>query len=141
MIISELTGCIEDINIDYMIHLARELDTRLKNLGMTQRQLAARAQVGLATVQRVLRGRSATLDSISKVARALGLEVDVRVREEINDLRLRQARQKARRLVGLVQGSAGLEGQAVDERALHEMVERTARELLEGRARVLWDAL
>ena len=124
-----------------MSQLSRDLNARLKDLGMTQQQLAARAQVGLATVARVLSGGSATLDSISKVATALGMDVRLQVREKVNDLRLRQARQKARRLVGQVQGSAGLEGQAVDERSLNEMVERTARELLESRARVLWDDL
>jgi len=37
-----------------------------------------------------------------------------------------------------VQGTAGLEGQAVDEKAVESMVEQTTQELLAGSTRKLW---
>ena len=53
--------------------------------------------------------------------------------------RRQQAYAKARRLVGFIQGTMGLEAQAVDETALRDMTERTARDLLEGSNRRLWE--
>ena len=53
------------------------------------------------------------------------------------ELRERQARSKAKQLVRLVQGSAGLEGQAVDQQEFESMVARTTQELLRS-TRKLW---
>jgi hypothetical protein len=49
-----------------------------------------------------------------------------------------QAARKARKLVSLVQGTLGLEGQAVDQKTLDAMIERTTHEMLNGPKRRLW---
>ncbi len=57
---------------------------------------------------------------------------------DARDLKREQAERKARKLVSLVQGTSGLEGQAVDGQTLESMVERTTHELLAGSNRRLW---
>jgi hypothetical protein len=55
-------------------------------------------------------------------------------------LRRVQALRKARYLVGLVQGTQGLEAQAVGRDALKRMVRRAAVTLLRGPSERLWSA-
>jgi hypothetical protein len=50
----------------------------------------------------------------------------------------RRAREKAEGLVGMVQGSAALEGQGLDEVVRERMIQRTVHELLAGSRRKLW---
>ena len=59
------------------------------------------------------------------------------VKGESEELRRNQATRKAKRLVGLVQGTSGLEGQSVDQHDLELMVARTAEKLLRSK-RKLW---
>jgi hypothetical protein len=91
-------------------------------------------------VQRVLSGRhpEASFANVVAIAEALGLGLRFESRVEPGRLRREQAERKARRLVALVQGTSGLEGQAVDPEAVEAMVERTTHELLAGPKRRLW---
>ena len=74
------------------------------------------------------------------MAVALGLEVVLGARPRVRSVmsagafREKQARAKARRLVGMVQGSMGLEAVGVSAESMDEMVQ----ELLAGSARRLW---
>ena len=96
---------------------------------------------------RILSGRETRprLDNVQAIARALGVEV--RLGETVNvvethtahEFQKAQAHDKARHLVGMVQGNMALEAQAVDSRTMDELVERTAAELLTGPRRRLWD--
>jgi hypothetical protein len=66
----------------------------------------------------------------------LGLESQ----SDADELLEREARQKAERLVGMVQGSAALEGQGLDEATRERMIQRTVHELLAGSRRKIWAA-
>jgi hypothetical protein len=57
---------------------------------------------------------------------------------DARDLKREQAQRKAKKLVALVQGNSGLEGQAVDQKAVKSMVKQTTHELLAGSKRKLW---
>jgi transcriptional regulator with XRE-family HTH domain len=117
-----------------------DLDSRRRKLGMSMAVLAARSGVSLPTVQRILSGthETASFSNVVAIAKVLGVSVKFRERIPLEKLRKRPARQKAKRLVGMVQATAGLEGQAVDANTVHHMVRRTARELLAGSKRRLW---
>jgi hypothetical protein len=54
------------------------------------------------------------------------------------ELKREQAERKAKKLVALVQGTSGLEGQAVDRETIESMVKQTTQELLAGSTRRLW---
>jgi transcriptional regulator with XRE-family HTH domain len=118
----------------------RDLDRRRKNLGMSRAVVAKRSGIPLVTVERILSGREARpgMPSVLAIAEALGIPWTFDVRHGIDEMRERQARHKAKRLVALVQGTSGLEGQAVDADELRRMENQTALELLAGSNRRLW---
>jgi transcriptional regulator with XRE-family HTH domain len=120
--------------------LPGDLDKRRRALGLSCGQLAKRSGVSLPTVQRILSGRNmhASLANVVAIAEALGLGVEFESRADPQAMRREQADRKAKQLVGLVQGTSGLEGQAVGRPVIEAMVERTAHELLAGPRRKLW---
>ena len=79
-------------------------------------------------------------ETLSKIAEALGVSIRVKLEGmEANAFKEQQAERKAARLVSLTQGTSGLEAQAVPKGTLARMKKRTARELLCGSARKLWE--
>ncbi len=118
----------------------RSLDQRRRQLGMSYAVLAKRSGVSMATVVRTLSGKHPEVGfgSVVRIATALGVRIQLTPRMSAQELRRQQAEEKARRLVGLVQGTAGLEGQAVGPEALAELTQETADTLLAGSRRNLW---
>ena len=126
--------------------LLERLDRRRIRLGMPKSHAARRAGLSIATVNRLLSAKEKRpgIDSVSALARVLGLEVilgsqqRIRAVESAVSFRERQARAKAKRLVGIVQGSMALEAEGVSADVLSEMERETVHELLAGPARRLW---
>lgn len=116
------------------------LNQRRIELGMSHVTVARRSGVSLPTVHRILSGvhPNASLANVQAIAQALGLRLRFDAVEPSEDLREKQARKKARELVGIVQGTSALEGQAVDQKAIGQMIRRTVHELLAGSERKLW---
>jgi transcriptional regulator with XRE-family HTH domain len=121
----------------------KELDRRRRDLGLSYELLSKRCGVSRPTVQRILSGRhgTASFANVAAIAQSLGLEIRFDSKVDPRKLRKDQAERKAKSLVALVQGTSGLEGQAVDRQAVQEMVEQTTRELLAGSKRRLWSEL
>ena len=124
-------------------HICNKLDNRRRALEMPLDELSRRANVSLRTVRRVLAGeRGARFDAVSAIADALGVPVlDIDRARDIDEMRREQAVAKAKKLVGLVQGTSALEGQAVDELYIRHMVQKTINELLCGPRSRLWASL
>jgi len=128
------------------IELLGRLDRRRHDIGMSKKELAARARIPMATLNRILSGQEKRLafDKVCTLARALGVVIHVGSTTTIEEpetafeLRQNQARQKAERVARMVQGTMGLESQAVDSADLKEMVEQATCELLAGSRRKLW---
>ena len=122
--------------------ILRFLNGRRRQLGMSYAVVAERSGVSSPTVQRVLggMGHDASISNVLAIARALGLELGFRAEADVETLLEQQARRKAERLVGMVQGSSALEGQAVDKQTREQMVRQTVHELLAGSKRKLWAA-
>jgi transcriptional regulator with XRE-family HTH domain len=120
--------------------LLKSLDERRRELGLSYELLSKRCRVSRPTVQRILSGQNAAASFANVVAIAESLGIGLRFESTVDarDLKRKQAEQKARKLVGLVQGTSGLEGQAVDAKAAKSMVKQTTRELLAGPKRKLW---
>jgi transcriptional regulator with XRE-family HTH domain len=121
------------------MQLFQEFERRRKELGMSRITLAKRSRVSLPTINRILLNQSPTVSfaNVLAIAEALGLEMKACESIPSDELRQRQARTKARRLVGMVQGTSALEGQGLNNRELEAMVARTTEELLASR-RKLW---
>lgn len=124
-----------------MIPDIHKLDNRRKELGLSYAALSQRSKVSQATVVRLLSGRNPhiSLQNVVAIAEALGFELVLSSTVSVHELRKQQAREKARRLVALMQGTSGLEAQAlVSSEDIDDMTDETACELLSGSSRRLW---
>jgi transcriptional regulator with XRE-family HTH domain len=121
------------------MQLFQEFEKRRRELGMSRSMLARRSRVSLPTLNRIMSSQDgrAAFAHVAAIARALGMDLTPVVKVGSEDLRRKQATSKARRLVRLVQGTSGLEGQAVDQQDLESMVARTTEQLLRSN-RKLW---
>ncbi len=126
-----------------------DLNRRRRELGMTYRVLSERSGVPLPVVQRILTDQvqAPSFPNVMAIARALGGGIPRILADgscsfefPVSAERVREgrAKEKARKLVGLVQGTSALEAQAVGGDAYQEMIERTSRELLVGSNQRLW---
>ena len=121
------------------INILSVLGRRRRDLGMPYGELGRRCGVSISTLKRVLGGKAtASFSTVSAIADALGMGLEPTQIEGIASMRERQAHDKARALVALVQGTSALEGQAVDATDIELMEQRTAAELLSGSSRRLW---
>lgn len=120
--------------------LFEKLETRRRELGLSQSVLAERSGVSLPTVQRILGGQSpaASFETTAAIAQAMGMQLDAVPILPAEEILEEQARKKAERLVGLVQGTSALEAQAVSARQIGQMTKKTVQELLAGSRRRLW---
>jgi transcriptional regulator with XRE-family HTH domain len=109
---------------------------------MSQNALAVRSGVSLPTVQRILAGDhcSPRLSSVMALANALAMRLELEPQSDVDEVLEREARRKAERLVGMVQGSAALEGQGLDAATRERMIQRTVHELRAGSRRKIWAA-
>jgi len=116
------------------------LDTRREALGMSIAALAKRSRVSLEAVEVILSGslNPVSPGEVERVAEFLGYDSLGREVIDMDTLRQRQAENKARLLVGLVQGTMALEAQAVGESHLLKMTQRTINGLLNGSPQRLW---
>jgi hypothetical protein len=73
------------------------------------------------------------------LANALGMSVQIVETIDAEELREQQAKRRAAQLVGMVQGTMGLESQAVDQKTIESLTKRNATRLLAGSNRRLWD--
>jgi transcriptional regulator with XRE-family HTH domain len=127
------------------------LDLRRRELGISYSALADLSGVSQPALQRLLTGKveAPALTSVAAVARVLGMGA-IRFLDDgsikfdpamsAQALRERQARKKAAWLVGMVQGTSALEGQAVSDAEYQAMVESTYHELLAGSDHRLWSS-
>lgn len=117
------------------------LSDRRRHLGMSYAVLARKSGVSMPTVVRILSGASsmASLGNVAAIAEVLGLCIQFTAVVGVEELRERQARQKAGSLMGMLQGTSGLEGQALDADALEVMEKQTVHELLAGSNQRLWN--
>jgi transcriptional regulator with XRE-family HTH domain len=126
---------------------ANQLEFRRHRLGMSKTAVANRAHVAPATVKRILSGReeSPRISNLGAIAASLGVVINLGETTSVSELqspqefRRAQALRKATRIVRLVQGTMGLEAQAVDQTTANDMIEQTVSELLAGPSRKLWD--
>jgi hypothetical protein len=135
--------------MDKRLIVYHDLDARRRELGIPYSALTELSGVSQPVVQRLLSGKlqAPRFLSVGAIARALGLR-ELRILEDGSikfesdvdaaSFRAQQARNKARKLVGMDQGTSGLEGQAVSKVDYESMVDRTYHKLLAGTTFRLW---
>jgi hypothetical protein len=120
-------------------NVSAKFNQRRVVLGMSCAVLAKRAGLSLRTVQRVMSGEETDpgFGTVAALAECLGFSVAFN-EEGAECVRRRQAEDKAKRLVSVVQGTSALEAQAVSDDEVRSLRERTTNELLAGSPRRLW---
>ena len=120
--------------------LFEKLEARRRDLGLSQSVLAERSGVSLPTVHRILasHAKTASVDNILAIAQVLGMDLEAVPRIGTQEILEQQATKKAEQLVGMVQGTSSLEGQAVSGKQIGQMIKKTVQELLAGSRRRLW---
>jgi transcriptional regulator with XRE-family HTH domain len=125
--------------MDELHELLQQLSERRKTLKMSWAAVAARSGLPLSTVKRLLssKPRSPQFTHVAALARALGasLRLDQAPEDQVVE---QQARKQATRLVGMVQGTMGLEHQAVPPPALQMLIEESVARLRSGPRKRLW---
>ena len=116
------------------------LDKRRRELRMSYAAVAKRSHVSMPTVIRILSGTStkASFANVLAIAECLGMTMRMAPKLPCDALLKKQAEEKARKLVGMVQGTSALEGQGIDAATLERMRRQTVHELLAGSRRRLW---
>ena len=128
--------------------LFQELEKRRKELGMSRLALARRSRVSLPTINRILsdkqdgngqlpKGGRASFANVAAVADALGLTLTAPEKATSDEFCQQEARRKAKRVVGMVQGTSGLEGQGLDQQEMESLVVKATKRILKSK-RKLW---
>lgn len=120
--------------------LLRDLNNRRQALKMTTEALAQRSGLSRVTVCRLLSGSHprVSLLHVVALAEALGVQIEFKPMMAVDEFARRQAKHHARRLVRMMQGTMGLEAQAVSPDFLARMEEETSERLLNGSWKKLW---
>jgi len=117
----------------------RSLNERRQDLMMTEEALARRSRLSRVTVSRLLSGshRNPSFLHIAALAEALGVEIEFK-RIDASQFAEQQARHHASRLVRMMQGTMGLEAQAVSPDFIRQEEEEASQRLLTGSWKKLW---
>lgn len=113
-------------------------------LGMTASQLGRR--IGVATpriyeIEKAELSGSLTLSSLERAAHAMDCQLVYAIvpRQPLQEMVEQSALLEARKRVRAASHTMELEDQALDESALREQIDALAKELLSGRASLIWE--
>ena len=122
------------------MNFTAKLDKRRQELGMTFEALSKRSEVPVSTLKAIFKKgvEHATFANVVAIAEALGVDIEFANQMDSYELLHQQAVKKARELVGMVQGTSGLESQAVGQNQIDMMIQQLVHKLMAGSPRKLW---
>ena len=122
------------------MNFTAKLDKRRQELGMTFEALSKRSEVPVSTLKAIFKKgvEHATFANVVAIAEALGVDIEFANEMDSYELLHQQAVKKARELVGMVQGTSGLESQAVGQNQIDMMIQQLVHKLMAGSPRKLW---
>lgn len=96
----------------FKLLILSELKKQKEALSIPYEAIASRAGVGVATVKRAFSGHDISLDTLDKIAMALGCEIAIKSKQSPKALYQAQIEKKAHEIVNRVIHSSALEDQA-----------------------------
>ena len=122
------------------MNFTAKFDKRRQELGMTFEALSKRSEVPVSTLKAIFKKgvEHATFANVVAIAEALGVDIEFANEMDSYQLLHQQAVKKARELVGMVQGTSGLESQAVGQNQIDMMIQQLVHKLMAGSPRKLW---
>jgi transcriptional regulator with XRE-family HTH domain len=98
-----------------------ELKKQKEALSIPYESIASRAGIGVATVKRAFLGRDISLDTLDKIAVALGCEIAIKPKKSAKALYQAQIEKKAHEIVNRVIQTSALENQSPRSEAQNKM--------------------
>ncbi len=125
--------------ISNMVH---KINQRREHLGISQTRLAEMTGISLPTIQRFFsdNGAKVSLETASKIAEVLGLNLTPKEIIDEQTLLEKHARKKARWLTSVVQGTSSLEAQGLTGSSAKAVEQRFFYELMAGPKSKIWSA-
>ncbi len=122
------------------MNFTEKLDKRRQELGMTFEVLSKRSGVPVSTLKAIFKKgvEHATFANVAAIADALSVDIEFADEVDSYEILQQQAVKKARELVGMVQGTSGLESQAVGPKEIERMISQLVHKLMAGSRRKLW---
>jgi transcriptional regulator with XRE-family HTH domain len=111
-------------------------------LAISQRAVAKRAGVPQATISKIESGRQEpTISTLNKILDALRCDLLITAvpRTSLDEIRLAQAKKKAKEKIEYLKGTMSLEKQIPNQIFLEEMIEEEVKRLLDSSSSELWD--
>lgn len=99
-----------------------ELKKQKEALSIPYEAIATRSGLGIATVKRAFSGHDISLDSLDKIAVALGCEIAIKPKQSAKALYQAQIEKKAHEIVNRVIQSSALENQSPRSEAQDKML-------------------
>lgn len=99
-----------------------ELKKQKEALSIPYEAIASRAGVGVATVKRAFSGHDISLDTLDKIAVALGCEIAIKPKQSPKALYQAQIEKKAQEIVKRVIHTSALEAQSPRSEAQNKML-------------------
>lgn len=113
--------------------LIKKIEQRKEQLRVSEENLARISGIGTRTFNRFFADDDVKLSTIEKVTNRLGLDFADNEVISLKKLQKQRAKEKARLLASLVQGTSALEMQGLEEEFLQKIVYQFERELLSGK--------
>jgi transcriptional regulator with XRE-family HTH domain len=113
-----------------------------KLLGMTQKQLAKKANTTHETISRIEHGLAKpNLALLENIATALESQPHILLlpKQNLTKLLEQKAQRKAQELVALTHSNSAIEGQSPSNKALSQEIAKTKKNLLENKRHLLWE--
>lgn len=99
-----------------------ELKKQKEALSIQYEAIASRSGLGIATVKRAFTGHDISLDTLDKIAVALGCEIAIKPKQSAKALYQAQIEKKAQEIVNRVVQTSALENQAPSIEAQKKML-------------------
>jgi len=99
-----------------------ELKKQKEALSIPYEAIATRSGLGIATVKRAFSGHDISLDSLDKIAVALGCEIAIKPKQSAKALYQAQIEKKAHEIVNRVIQTSALENQSPRSEAQNKML-------------------
>ena len=102
-----------------------ELKKQKEALSIPYEAIATRSGLGIATVKRAFSGHDISLDTLDKIAVALGCEIAIKPKQSAKVLYQAQIEKKAHEIVNRVIQTSALENQSPSDEAKKKMFTQT----------------
>jgi predicted DNA-binding mobile mystery protein A len=113
-----------------------------RQLGMSQRILAARAKIQQSSVTRIESGRfDPNIATLKKIVEAMDCDLVVTIvpKTDVKTTRENQAKLKAKQKIRYLHGTMSLEKQTPNQKLLKELYDEEVKNLLDSSSSALWD--